>query len=80
MTPEQTWVSICGDLRRRAYRMKACLPAYARSSLPKLMSRNDYLFEDISPAGASGAVTGLYEYKPRSSAVAPGFGPLFVTP
>jgi hypothetical protein len=29
---------LCGDLRRRAYRMKDCLPAYARSSLPKLIS------------------------------------------
>jgi hypothetical protein len=44
----------------------------------ELPMANDY--KGISPAGASGTATGLYKYKPRSSAVAPGFGPLFVTP
>ena len=40
----------------------------------------DYRDEQGSPAGASGTVTGLYKYKPRTSAVAPGFGPLSVRP
>ena len=56
---------------------------YTRDKLRTIqlsVGHDGLLFEGIPSAGASGTVTGLYKYKPRSSAVAPGFGPLFVTP
>ena len=68
------WASLPNRFQRQLPFQKSAQPPF------EFPITNDYSIEGISPAGASGTVTGLYRYRPRSSAVAPGFGPLFVTP